>query len=44
MAELEEFLMTTREGVDVAKSARIMERIKYLSEEITVGGRDRRNG
>ena len=44
MAELEEFLTTTREGVDVAKSARIMERIKYLSEEITVGGRDRRNG
>src|SRR5699024_12760513 len=44
MAEVEEFLMTTREGVDVAKSSRIMQRIKYLSEEITVGGRDRRNG
>ncbi len=44
MAELEQFLTTTREGADVAKSARIMERIKYLSEEVEVGGRDRRNG
>lgn len=44
MAELEQFLTTTRDGADIAKSARIMERIKYLSEEVEVEGRDRRNG
>lgn len=44
MPELEQFLTTTREGADVAKAARIMERIKYLSEAVEVGGRDRRNG
>lgn len=44
MAQLEEVIATTSRGqVEKVKAGRIMERIKQLSTEIIVGGKNRRN-
>ncbi|MGH2162355.1 primosomal protein DnaI, partial [Enterococcus faecalis] len=42
---LEEHLSVTQRGEQEAlKARRIMERVRYLSKEITMTGNDRRNG
>ncbi|MGL9728437.1 primosomal protein DnaI [Enterococcus sp. DIV0756] len=45
MDDLESYLSLTKNGnEDVLKAKRIMERVRYLSKEITVTGENRRNG
>lgn len=44
MANLESHFEETRNAIDPVKAKRLMERIRYLAEEVVVGGPNRRNG
>jgi primosomal protein DnaI len=45
MAELTRYLAGNERGDNEAlKASRLMERVRYLAQEIAVGGNDRRNG
>lgn len=43
LKQFEEFLASTKEGVDMRKAQRIMERINFLAKELVLEGTNRRN-
>ena len=43
LKQFEEFLASTKEGVDMRKAQRIMERINFLAKELVLEGINRRN-
>ena len=42
MADLEEHLAETKDGIEPVKAERLMQRIQYLAKEVTMAGRNRR--
>ncbi|MDK7066857.1 primosomal protein DnaI, partial [Lactobacillus crispatus] len=43
MDDLAEHFAETRNNVDEVKARRLMERVRFLSKEVFVGGKNRRN-
>ena len=43
MDSLNEHFAETRNSVDEVKARRLMERVRFLSKEVFVGGKNRRN-